>query len=128
MARHGRGGIIPDLWFIDEECMSVVCIEVEDTSKINTTKLDQYINLWWHLDEMYWETHVLCSDRWGNLCPVPLTDFTSMGLVESKKHHLAPVIEAERDAKRVVFELTKIYSIRNMHQRLLERRKWLDQP
>src|SRR5215471_7470778 len=48
-----NGGIVPDLWFIDEECMSVVCIEVEDTSRINTAKLDSYVRLWWHLDEMY---------------------------------------------------------------------------
>src|SRR2546421_175238 len=56
-----KDGIIPDLWFIDEECMSVVCIEVEDTSRIDTAKLDRYVRLWWHLDEIYWETHLLCS-------------------------------------------------------------------
>ena len=102
-----KGGIIPDLWFIDEECMSVVCIEVEDTSPINTAKLDQYVRLWWHLDEMYWEIHLLCSDRWGNLVPVPLTDFSAMGLAEIKESHLASVIEAEREAKKIAFELTK---------------------
>src|SRR5438132_1573809 len=48
-----QGGIIPDLWFIDDDCMSVICIEVEDTSRINTAKLNQYERLWWHLDEFY---------------------------------------------------------------------------
>jgi hypothetical protein len=121
-----NGGIIPDIWFIDEECMSVVCIEVEDTSRINTTKLNQYVALWWHLDNMYWETHLLCSDRWGSLTPVPLTDFTSMGLAETNGHRLASLIEAELDAKKIIFELTKIYSIRDVCSRTEARRKWLD--
>jgi hypothetical protein len=120
-----KDGIVPDLWFIDEECMSVVCIEVEDTSRINTRKLDRYVRLWWYLDEMYWETHLLCSDRWGTLSPVPLTDFTSMGLVQTDGHHLANVIEAEREAKKITFELTKIYSIRDIEQRNTARRDWL---
>ena len=108
-----KGGIIPDLWFIDEECMSVVCVEVEDTSPINTAKLNQYVRLWWLLDELYWEIHLLCSDRWGNLLPVPLANFTAMGLAETKGHHLENVIEAEREAKEITFELTKIFAIRN---------------
>jgi hypothetical protein len=120
-----KGGIIPDLWFIDDDCMSVICIEVEDTSRINTTKLNQYERLWWHLDEFYWETHLICSDRWGNLTPVPLTDFTSMGLVETRNHPLKGVIEAEREAKMVVFELTKIYAMRDAETREAARRKWL---
>lgn len=120
-----RGGIIPDIWFIDEECMSVICIEVEDTNRINTAKLNQYVALWWHLDNMYWETHLLCSDRWGNLTPVPLTDFTSMGLAETTGHRLASVIEAELDAKKITFELTKIYSIRDVHERTDARTRWL---
>jgi hypothetical protein len=121
-----KGGIIPDLWLIDEECMSVICIEVEDTSRINTTKLNQYVQLWWHLDNMYWEIHLLCSDRWGNLSPVPLTNFTSMGLVETSGRHLAPVIEAERGAKKITFELTKIYSVRDRDDRTSARIKWLE--
>lgn len=120
------GGIIPDLWLIDEECMSVVCIEVEDTSRINTAKLDQYVKLWWHLDNMYWETHLLCSDRWGNLVPVPLTNFTTMGLVETKGHHLEAMIKAECEAKKVTFELTKIYAVRDINERKRERHKWLN--
>src|SRR5580704_6317081 len=122
-----KGGIIPDLWFIDEECMSVVCIEVEDTSPINTAKLDQYVRLWWHLDEMYWEIHLLCSDRWGNLVPVPLTDFSAMGLAEIKESHLASVIEAEREAKKITFELTKVYAIREPELRNKARKKWLEE-
>jgi hypothetical protein len=118
--------IIPDLWFIDEEFMSVVCIEVEDTSRINTRKLDTYVRLWWYLDEMDWETHLLCSDRWGVLSAVPLTSFTSMGLVETKDHHLANVIEAEREAKKITFELTKVYCIRDARQRNAARREWLE--
>jgi hypothetical protein len=121
-----KDGIVPDLWFIDEECMSVVCIEVEDTSRINTHKLDKYVRLWWHLDEMYWETHLLCSDRWGTLIPVPLTDFTSMGRVQTGGHHLANVIEAEREAKKITFELTKIYCIRDSGLRDTARRDWLE--
>lgn len=121
-----REGIIPDLWLIDEECMSVICIEVEDTSRINTTKLNQYVRLWWHLDEMYWETHLLCSDRWGNLVPVPLTDFTSMGLVETNGHRLANVIDAEREAKKVTFELTRIYATRDFNERNNARKEWLE--
>jgi hypothetical protein len=121
-----KGGIIPDVWFIDEECMSVICIEVEDTSRINTAKLDEYVRLWWHLDSMHWELHLLCSDRWGNLSPVPLTDFTSIGLADVNKHRLGPVIQAERDAKKIVFELTKIYGMRDGKQRDIARRQWLD--
>lgn len=122
-----KGGIIPDLWFIDEECMSVVCIEVEDTSRIDTAKIDYYEMLWWHLDEMYWELHLLCSDRWGAIAPVPISDFTSMGMVELDGHHLAPVIQAERDAKKVVFELTRIYSIRDDAKRNHAREGWLNE-
>jgi hypothetical protein len=121
------GGIIPDLWFIDEDCMSVVCIEVEDTNRIGTGKLNQYVRLWWHLDEMYWELHLICSDRWGHLTPVPVADFTSMGMVEIEGHRLASVIQAERDAKKTVFDLTKIYSIRDSKQRDLARREWMEQ-
>jgi hypothetical protein len=122
-----KDGIIPDLWFIDEECMSVVCIEVEDTNRINTSKLDRYIGLWWHLDEMYWETHLICSDRWGNLTPVPLTDFTSMGMVDINNHRNAQIIQLERDVKKVVFDLTKIYSLRDVGERNLARQKWLEE-
>ena len=107
--------------------MSVVCIEVEDTSPINTAKLDQYVRLWWHLDEMYWEIHLLCSDRWGNLVPVPLTDFSAMGLAEIKESHLASVIEAEREAKKITFELTKVYAIREPELRNKARKKWLEE-
>lgn len=121
-----KGGIIPDLWFVDEECMSVICIEVEDTSRINTAKLDQYICLWWHLDEMYWETHLICSDRWGNLSPVPLTDFTPMGMVDIANHRKDSLIRVEREAKLITFELTRIYSIRNREEREDARRKWLE--
>jgi hypothetical protein len=121
-----KSGIIPDFWFIDEKCMSVVCVEVEDTNPINAAKLNQYIRLWWHLDEIYWETHLLCSDRWGNLAPVPLTNFTNMGLVDTTGHRLASVIEAEREAKEITFQLTKIYAIRDFKERNAEREKWLD--
>jgi hypothetical protein len=127
--RHGetwRSGIIPDLWFIDEECMSVICIEVEDRNPINTAKLNQYVRLWWLLDEMYWEIHLLCSDRWGNLTPVPITNFTAMGLAEVDGHRLANVIEAEREAKDVTFELTRIYANRNRNERILARKRWLE--
>jgi hypothetical protein len=118
------GGIIPDLWFFDEECMSVVCIEVEDTNLINTAKLNQYVRRRWHLDEMYWETHLLCSDRWGNLTPVPVTN---MGLVEISGRRLASVIEAEREAKEITFQLTKIYAIRDRERRSSARKMWMEE-
>src|SRR5262249_39661856 len=119
-----KDGILPDVWFIDEECMSAVCIEVEDTNRINTAKLDRFVRLWWHLDEMYWETHLICSDRWGNLNPIPLTDFTAMGYANLEGHHLASVIQAERDVKKVIFELTRIYCIRDVEQRNRARLDW----
>jgi hypothetical protein len=119
------GGIIPDLWFIDEECLSVICIEVEDTHPVNATKLFQYERLWWHLDEFYWETHLICSDRWGNLTPVPLTDYTSMGLVEITGHPFHDVIRAEREAKKITFDLTRIYAIRDRQARDAARQDWL---
>lgn len=121
-----QGRIIPDLWFIYEECMSVVCIEVEDTSPINTAKLNQYVRLWWLLDEMYWEIHLLCADRWGYLAPVPLTNFTAMGLADTNGHSLANVISAEREAKEITFELTKVYAIRDLNERNAARRLWLE--
>lgn len=120
-----RGGMIPDLWLIDEEAMSVVCIEVEDTNRINTAKLNEYIRLWWHLDNMYWETHLLCSDRWGNLTPVPLSNYTAMGLANTETHRAGAVIEAELDAKKTVFELTTIYAIRDNEKRAKARKRWL---
>ena len=76
---------------------------------------------------MYWEIHLLCSDRWGNLAPVPLTDFSAMGLAEIKESHLAPVIEAEREAKKIAFELTKVYAIRDPEVRNKARIKWLEE-
>lgn len=106
--------------------MSVVCVEVEDTSPINTAKLNQYVRLWWLLDELYWEIHLLCSDRWGNLLPVPLANFTAMGLAETKGHHLENVIEAEREAKEITFELTKIFAIRNSNKTKVARKRWLE--
>lgn len=121
-----KSRIIPDLWFIDEECMSVVCIEVEDTSRINTAKLNEYVRLWWLLDEMYWEIHLFCSDRWGNLTPVPLTQFTLMGLAEAKGHGLENAINAEREAKQITFELAKVYTIRDLAERDAQRKRWLD--
>ena len=57
-----KSGILPDLYFIDEEVMSVVCIEVENTNKIDDSKLNSYRGLWWHLDHMNHELHILCSD------------------------------------------------------------------
>jgi hypothetical protein len=48
-----------------------------------------------------------------------------MGLVETKNHPLKGVIEAEREAKMVVFELTKIYAMRDAETREAARRKWL---
>jgi hypothetical protein len=49
-----------------------------------------------------------------------------MGLVEITGHRLASVIEAERDAKEVTFELTKIYSVRDRVERGLQRKAWLE--
>jgi hypothetical protein len=74
-----KDGIIPDLWFIDEECMSVVCIEVEDTSRINTRKLDRYVRLWWHLDDVLGNSSLVLRSM-GNSKPRTLDRFYINGV------------------------------------------------
>ena len=120
-----KEGIIPDLWFIDEEVMSVVCIEVEHGSLVSNRKFNAYKNLWWHLDEFYWELHLLISDRWCNLTPVPVHRYTSMGTADVEKHHLGDAIKDERKKNEIMFELSKIYCLSNTALRSQQRSQWM---
>lgn len=120
-----KEGILPDLWLIDHETMSVVCIEVENGNAISDRKFQSYRNLWWHLDEFYWELHLLVSDRWCNLTPVPVHRFTSMGTVDLKNHRLANVIAAERNKNEIMFKLSKIYCNSDLSEREIQRAQWM---
>jgi hypothetical protein len=62
----------------------------------------------------------------GSLVPVPLTNFTAMGLADTNGHSLANVIRAEREAKEITFELTKVYAIRDLNERNAARLLWLE--
>ncbi|CUX46587.1 MULTISPECIES: hypothetical protein [Agrobacterium] len=121
-----KEGIIPDLWFIDTDVMSVVCIEVEHASRINDRKFESYKNLWWHLDEFHWELHLLVSDRWCNLTPVPIHRYTAMGTADLENHHLGALIKVEREKNEIMFELSKIYCISDISAREMQRAKWVE--
>ncbi|WP_206696063.1 hypothetical protein [Agrobacterium leguminum] len=121
-----KEGIIPDLWFIDEDVMSVICIEVERANPINDRKFETYRNLWWHLDEFHWELHLLVSDRWCNLTPVPVHRYTAMGTADLEKHPLGAVIKVEREKNEIMFELSKIYCISDISARAMQRTEWIE--
>lgn len=120
-----KDGLLPDAWLIDPDCMSVICFEVEDSNRLNSAKIDRYVSLWWHLDNFYWEIHLLCVGRWGRIEAVPITEFTSLASVTLEGHPLRNVIEADRNAKRITFELSKIYCIRDIGERLRRRSDWM---
>ena len=103
-------GYMPDLWFFDEECMSVVLIEVEDTSKLSKEKLEAYSWLWSILDAYYWEVHLLAVSRWGAAAPIPL--FYAAQPEEVKKNI-------------AIFELSKIYCITDPEAREAARAGWM---
>ncbi|MQB07817.1 hypothetical protein DXT91_27610 [Agrobacterium tumefaciens] len=106
--------------------MSVICIEVEHGSPINNRKFASYKNLWWHLDEFYWELHLLVSDRWCNLTPVPVHRYTSMGTANLENHRLRSVIEVERKKNEVMFELSKIYCVSEISARATQKTEWME--
>lgn len=121
-----KEGIIPDLWFIDEDVMSVICIEVEQANPINDRKFEIYKNLWWHLDELHWELHLLVSDRWCNLTPVPVHRYTAMGMADVENHRLGALITAEREKNEIMFELSKIYCISDVSARTRQKAEWVE--
>lgn len=106
-----RPSIIPDLWFVDEECMSVIAIEVEDSNKVTMEKLQIYYDLWFSLDCENWEMHLLCADRWGNLSPVPL--------------FMGRTFPADMPKNARLFRLSEIYCIKNRVEREAARTQWL---
>jgi hypothetical protein len=109
---YWRGGVIPDLWWIDEQCMSVFVIEVEDSSKVSGEKLERYRDLHYLLDEEYWSAHLIAADRWGNFSPVPLYPIHGVG---------APEMFA------ALFELVRICCTKDPVARAASRKKWLAQ-
>lgn len=105
-----KGGFIPDLWFIDEECMSLVCLEVEDSSRLSAYKLEEYRRLWFTFDCYHWETHLISISRWGAPAALPLF------LVSQPE---------EKDKNLTMFALSKIYCIQNKEERNAARSRWM---
>ena len=61
-----RVRVIPDAYVIDEHEKTVIVYEVEDTSRIDNTKMGSYVDLSWILDEEFWGLCLVVVDRWGN--------------------------------------------------------------
>lgn len=117
--------ILPDLWHFDEACMSFICIEVEDAHRISAHKLAKFDELWWYLDSHYWELHLISSDRWGNLTPIPIHEYGFMGQIDENAPELGNSIKVERQKNREVFELTQAYCIKDEKMRRHARTEWM---
>jgi hypothetical protein len=101
---------IPDMFIVDEDCMSIFVFEIEDSSKVSPGKLDDYMRLHRMLDDEYWSLHLIVGDRWGNLTPVPLYYTGDKG---------------EGCMFATLFDLVKIYCIRDKRLRAAARAHWL---
>lgn len=102
--------IQPDLWFLDEECMSVFCLEVEDSSRLSVEKLESYQRLWFILDCYNWETHLICISRWAAMAAIPL---------------FRRCLPEDRDKNRTMFDLSEVYCIKDPAKRKVARLAWI---
>lgn len=104
------GGLRPDIFWIDDRANCVFVLEVEDSNKISSAKLDEFGRLRETLfnDEM--ELALIASDRWGNLTPVSMCYRGDDGW--------GPYGQA-------VFALTTIGCIKDKGARAQARRRWL---
>jgi len=66
--RQGRNqtlGFIPDAFKVDSENREVTLFEVEDFHKLSIRKLSIIVNLWWILDDIGWDLHLIVVDRYA---------------------------------------------------------------
>ena len=66
--RQGRTqtlGFTPDAFKVDSENREVTLFEVEDSHKLSTRKLSIIVNLWWILDDIGWNLHLIVVDRYA---------------------------------------------------------------
>ena len=70
---------LPDAYLVDASDGVVVCYEVEDTHHLNRHKIRGYGRLWFALDEMGWDLHLITYDAYGNprICGFPETDIVA---------------------------------------------------
>lgn len=117
--------VIPDLWWIDKRCISVVCLEVEDASKISNRKMSCYEEMYWFFDFLDIELHLISSDRWGNLTPIKLFEYYTPWRQLEGNIGLGDLPEAEIERSNIVFDLTKIYAMPDPAARTESRARWL---
>lgn len=66
--RQGRTqtlGFTPDAFKVDSENRQVTLFEVEDSHKLSIRKLSIIVNLWWILDDIGWDLHLIVVDRYA---------------------------------------------------------------
>jgi len=61
-----RARLVPDAYLIDKENKAIVCYEVEDTHPLNDKKILKYTDIFWALDEIYWDLILITYDIFGN--------------------------------------------------------------
>ena len=77
-----RVKIVPDGHLIDVKKKTVVCYELEDKHPLNDNSIAKYSKLWWALEYIYWDLHLIAYDVWGNhrIIKFPFTTFAAQEL------------------------------------------------
>ena len=60
-------GFLPDAFKFDHETKTVICVEVENTSRVDDRKFQLYTNAWFWLDCELWSIELHIYDRFGTL-------------------------------------------------------------
>jgi hypothetical protein len=80
-----RPTIVPDCGGSTGNAYPLSGIEVEDRHPINAHRLSIYEDLWWLLDDAYWELHLISADRWGNLTPISIFEYGAWSKLDLQK-------------------------------------------
>jgi hypothetical protein len=58
--------IVPDAFLLCPSKKTVVCYEVEDRHALPARTLSNYLQLWFALEYLYWDLHLISYDTFGN--------------------------------------------------------------
>jgi hypothetical protein len=70
--------IIPDAFAINDKDRTAIVFEVEVSNQISDSKVADYCEIWWALDDCEWRFGLITIDRWGAVTSV--VDFKTVAL------------------------------------------------
>ena len=66
MIRNMENRPLPDAFVVDFENSTIVCYEAEDTHPLNVDTVARYGRLYWLLEALVWDLHLIAYDVFGN--------------------------------------------------------------